>query len=94
MFPSCPVGSLLHGIGGEDPEDEGNIVGKIEFRNAVGHSLAYIIEMGGFALHHTSKANYRIDLSGLGQHVSPVGKFKTAGHPMHLDVAFFSSEFQ
>ena len=51
------VCSLLMIVGGEDAEDDGNITVAIEQRNALGDTLAYVVEVRCTAAYDASEDN-------------------------------------
>ena len=63
MLTTGAVGRLLHGVGGEDTEDDRHVDGVgIELAEVDGNRLTEVVEVGCLALDDTADGEDRVEL--------------------------------
>ena len=93
VFSAGTVEGLLHGVGGQDTEDDGTFVFKSHVGDALRHSLADELEVACFALDNASDADDGVGILVAEHHVGCRGELECAGHMAYQDVFFFYAVF-
>ncbi len=77
---------LLQGVGGEQAVDDGNLALGVEAGDAVGDTLADVVEMGRFATDDAAEDNHGVVTSVQAHLVGSVDELKAARNGLYVDV--------
>ena len=87
MLTTGAVGRLLHGVGGEDTEDDRHVDGVgIELAEVDGDRLAEVVEVGRLALDDTADGEDRVELLCLEHSVAAIDELEASWHILHEDI--------
>lgn len=86
VYATSSVDGLLHGIVRQQTKDEGNLLGQVELRDALGNSRTDVFKMRRIPTYDTTQNDDSIHIVPICNDSGTKDKLKTAWNPLYDNV--------